>query len=120
MRRFAAHLALAAMSLSALASLATAAELSNIHACCLRSGAHHCHSSSSSETSTETEFRSPRTACPYSAPLLSPSFSGLHAAAFHFAAPGESSPLLRDALPTPFTAAVRNRSTRAPPELYPA
>lgn len=117
MRRFAAHLALAAIWLGTLAPLVEASETSNLHACCLRNGMHHCESASSNETSGNSEFRSRASTCPYSAPLPLASFTGLNAETFGFASPLASR---FDAVQIPlasFHFTARDLSARAPPVL---
>jgi hypothetical protein len=87
MRRFAAHLALAAIWLGSLGPFVAAAQLSAVPACCLRSGSHHCQNSASDTPSSDPEFHAAKTACPYSAPLPPTSFRGLKASRFSLASP---------------------------------
>src|SRR5215469_6931117 len=84
MRRIAAHLALAGIWLGCLVPLLAAAQVSAIHACCLRNGKHHCQGSDA-DGSSGAELGATSSACPYSA-LLPPSiFSGLEIAKFSLA-----------------------------------
>jgi|SRR5579864_2230055 len=86
MRRLAAHLALAAIWLGSLGAFVDMPQSSSAHACCLRSGIHHCQNSAGAPSS-DLEFRAARTACPYSAPLPPTSFGGLEASTFSLASP---------------------------------
>src|SRR5215469_10283227 len=86
MRRIAAHLALAAISLGSLVPVLAATQASAIHACCLRNGKHHCQGSDA-EGSSGLEFRATHSACPYSAALPPYIFSGLEIAKFSLASP---------------------------------
>src|SRR5215469_11402580 len=86
MRRTAAHLALATIWLGSLVPLLAVAQVSAIHACCLRNGTHHCQGSDA-DGSPGAEFRATSSACPYSA-LLPPSiFSGIEIGKFSLASP---------------------------------
>lgn len=62
MRKFAAHLALAALWAGLGTPFLTAAEGPSLPACCLRTGSHHCQTPSSEDLA----WRSERIPCPYS------------------------------------------------------
>src|SRR5215472_9732395 len=110
MRRLAAHLALATIWVGSLTPVTVAAQMSSLHACCLRAGSHHCQ-----ETSSDVEFRSSGNACPYSAPLLKAIFAGLGAAVFQFAAPDRNcSPVQKISSPRIETP-ICSLSARSPP-----
>src|SRR5262249_12849278 len=64
MRKFAAHLALAALWAGLGTPFLAAAEVSPAPACCLRTGSHHCQTPSSKDLA----WRSERIPCPYSTP----------------------------------------------------
>lgn len=64
MRKFAAHLALAALWAGLGAPFLAAAEGPSVPACCLRTGSHHCQS----PLSRDLAWRSERILCPYSTP----------------------------------------------------
>ena len=86
MRRIAAHLALAAISLGSLVPLLAATQVSPMHACCLRNGKHRCQGSDADDSSG-AELRATHTACPYSAALPPYIFSGFEIAKFSLASP---------------------------------
>lgn len=115
MRRIAAHLALAAIWLGSFAPVVISSQLSTLHACCLRSGMHHCQSATNS--SSDTEFRAPRSACPYSAPLPPSSFSSLETAKFLVAAPDLIGIVAARSSSSGFSHSVSRLSARAPPAL---
>lgn len=85
MRRILAHLALAATCIGSLSPLLTAAQISTVHACCLRNGSHHCHELST--PSDGYEFRAKHEVCPYSARITLSSFHGLQAKKFNLGLP---------------------------------
>jgi hypothetical protein len=110
MRRFAAHLALAAIYAGFFAPLVVAAQESSLHACCLRTGTHHCQA-----PSNEAGFHSKGNACPYSAPLPPTVAFGLEPAKFRITSLDVSGFVThkRSSSYSPLT--VRNFAARAPP-----
>jgi hypothetical protein len=82
MRRLAAYLALSVVLAGLLVPFLAAAQLSTIHACCLRGGLHHCQ-----RPSSEARFYAPRADCPYSTPLPFAAFTGLESAKFNLSTP---------------------------------
>ncbi len=117
MRRLAAHLALVSIWLGSLVPFLAAAEVSNLHACCLRNGMHHCQGAASDGSSGSTEFRSTRATCPYSAPLPLTNFSGLEASQFRLASPAVAGFIAAQAIQPAFFSAVHGLSARGPPVL---
>ena len=115
MRRVLAHLALAATCIGFLSPLLTAAQLSTVHACCLRKGSHHCHELSGS--SDEREFRAKHDLCPYSARVTLSSFHGLKATKFNLGLPWLSGILSQGAVEFEFFTAAREWSARGPPAI---
>jgi hypothetical protein len=110
MRRFAVHLVLAAMYAGLFAPLLVQ-EQSLVHACCLRSGAHHCQ-----RRTSETEFRSARSLCPYSQSVAVTTVS--NAAEwwrFEIRLPGKARVLPTPAARLRTTAEISGLSARAPP-----
>jgi hypothetical protein len=116
MRRIAAHLAIVAIGLGSFVPLLIATQLSPANACCLRSGTHHCQSSIA--YSTETEFRAPRSSCPYSAPLPLRSFSGLETGQFLVAAPARAGFMPLQSSLASVQSTVHRFPARAPPVLF--
>jgi hypothetical protein len=114
MRRVLAHLALAATCIGFLSPLLTAAQLSTVHACCLRKGSHHCHELSGS-SGEEKEFRAKHEVCPYSARMTLSSFHGLQATKFKLRSPWISGIVAQAAVESGFRAAARRWSARGPP-----
>jgi hypothetical protein len=113
MRRMFALLALAATCIGFLSPLIAAAQLSPIHACCLRTGKHHCHEFST--PSAEYTFRAKHDRCPFSAPLTLSTFQGLHATRFHFRLHWRSSIVAQSAFERGYPITTREWSTRGPP-----
>src|SRR6185437_14789482 len=112
MRRLAAHLALAAIYAGFFAPLLVAQE-STLHACCLRSGAHHCQGTSSEEAG----FHSRRSTCPYAAQLPPAGSFGLEPAKFSITVPANIHLLLHSNSAFHLLIAVCDLSARAPPAL---
>jgi len=110
MRRFAAHLALAAIYAGFFAPLVVAAQESSPHACCLRTGAHHCQA-----PSNEAGFHSKGDACPYSTPLPPTVAFGLESAKFCVASLDISGFATHKQSSSYSPLAARNLSARAPP-----
>jgi hypothetical protein len=113
MRRVLAHLALAAICIGFLSPLLTAAQLSTVHACCLRKGSHHCHELFG--LADEKEFRAKHEACPYSARMTLSTFHGLQATKFDLRSPWISGIAAQTAIESGFSAAAREWSARVPP-----
>src|SRR5579864_6103618 len=116
MRRLAAHLAIAAIWLGSLGPFVAVGQSSSVHACCLRSGMHHCQNSTGAPSS-DPEFRAARTACPYSAPLPPTSFGGLEASRFNLASPNTDGFAARQVTQSAFLRPVSVLSARGPPVL---
>jgi hypothetical protein len=110
MRRFAAHLALAAICAGFFAPLVVAAQESSLHACCLRTGAHHCQA-----PSNEAGFHSKGNACPYSAPLPPTASFGFGAAKFRITSLDVAALVTHKRSSSYSPLAVSNLSARAPP-----
>jgi hypothetical protein len=110
MRRLAAHLALAAIYAGFFAPLVVAAQESSLHACCLRTGAHHCQA-----PSNEAGFHSKGNTCPYSAPLPPTASFGFGAAEFRITSLDEAGFVTRKRSSSCSLLALRNLSARAPP-----
>ncbi|HKW16169.1 MAG TPA: hypothetical protein VJO35_01545 [Terriglobales bacterium] len=109
MRRIAAHLALAAIYAGFFAPLLVS-EQTSLHACCLRSGAHHCLGASS-----EAGFHAKNTACPYAAQFPPTTSFGLEASEFSISSAATAAlPVARDSRSCS-QIAVRLLSARAPP-----
>jgi hypothetical protein len=117
MRRLAAHLALVSIWLGSLTPFLAAAETSNLHACCLRNGMHHCQGAGSDSSSSSTEFRATRAACPYATPLPLTNFSGLEASQFSLPSPGVAAFIAAQSSQPAFFSAVYTLSARGPPVL---
>lgn len=117
MRRLASHLALAAIWLGAFAPLVTAAEVSDLPACCRRSGMHHCQDAASEDSSNDAEFRAIRANCPYSAPLPLTGFSGVQASRFALAVPGVAGVITGQLKHSRFLSALYELAARGPPVL---
>jgi hypothetical protein len=110
MRRFAAHFALAAIYATLLAPVVLAAQESSLHACCLRTGTHHCHGDSS-----EDGFHSKTSACPYFGPLSPTASFGLEPDKFSINSPAVAAFIVQHAPTLPSLESARNLSARAPP-----
>jgi len=111
MRRLVAHLALAAIYATLLAPFAIAEqESSSLHACCLRTGAHHCQGDSH-----EAGAHSATNTCPYAAPLLLTTYSGLEAAKFRISSPVLTGFVTQPNCHSQSPALVRDAAARAPP-----
>jgi len=110
MRRFAAHLALAAIYAGFFAPLVAAAQESSLHACCLRTGAHHCQA-----PSNEAGFHAKGTACPYSAPLPPTASFGFGAAEFRITSLDVAGFVTHKRSSSYLPLAVSDFSARAPP-----
>jgi len=117
MRRLAAHLALAAIWLGSLGPFVATAQNSSVHACCLRSGLHHCQNSSSDTSSSDAEFRAPKNACPYSAPLPLTTFTGLETSIFGFASPIATGYITRKTSVPDYLSPLSELPARGPPVL---
>jgi hypothetical protein len=113
MQRLAAYLALAAIYAGSFAPFLVAEE-SSLHACCLRTGAHHCQG-----TSSEAGFHAKSDACPYSAPLSPTALFGLEAEKFNISSPATADQLLQDSSRFHSSSAIRALSARAPPGSLP-
>jgi hypothetical protein len=118
MRRAAAHLALATIWLGSLVQLLAVAQVSAIHACCLRNGKHHCQGPDA-DGSPGAEFRATSSVAPYSAPLSPSSFSGMEIGKFRLTSP------VSDGLVAAHNSVYRSRSAvfrlhaaRAPPAFF--
>lgn len=116
MRRLAAHFALIAIWLGSLAPFIAASDVSQLHACCLRKGMHHCQDVSS-EASPNSELRALATKCPYASPRPLTSFTGLNTANFRIASPVATGAVAAQVPHTKFFSSFEDRSTRAPPVL---
>jgi hypothetical protein len=92
------------------ASLLEALSAQPPHACCLRTGAHHCQGSSS-----ETGFRASGSTCPYSAPLPLTIFTGFEAPKFSIASPGASGLIAIETGCRDYRDVAQRLSARAPP-----
>jgi hypothetical protein len=112
MRRFAAHFALAAIYATLIAPFALAAQESSLHACCLRTGAHHCQADSD-----EAGVHSAANTCPYSTPLLVASYAGIQAANFRISSPGLAGFVTHPNYHSHSPLLVCNSSARAPPHI---
>ncbi|MCU1271991.1 MAG: hypothetical protein JWN74_3285 [Acidobacteriaceae bacterium] len=110
MRRFAAHLALAAIYASFFAPLVVAAQESSLHACCMHAGAHHCQA-----PSNEAGFHSKAHTCPYSGPLSPRAAFGLEPAKFRIALLEVAGVVTYKRSSSYSLLALRNLSARAPP-----
>jgi hypothetical protein len=117
MRRIAAHLALATISLGSLVPLLAVAQVSAIHACCLRNGKHHCQGSDA-DASPGAEFRATGSACPYSAPLPPAIFSGIEIGEFSLASPVIDGFVAAQRSVYGSQSAVFRLHARAPPALF--
>jgi len=116
MRRLAAHFALAAIWLGSLSPLVYTAQISNLPACCRRSGLHHCQAPAS-ESSSNVEFRSTAAGCPFSAPLTVTSFAGLETSKFTVASPKIARFVVRQTSLSGFLSSVSVLPARGPPVL---
>ena len=116
MRRFAAHFALITIWLGSLAPFVAASEVSQLHACCLRKGMHHCQDASS-EASPTNELRARATKCPYAAPRPLTSFTGLSTANFSIASPVLARAVIAQVRRTKIFSPFDDLSSRAPPVL---
>lgn len=110
MRRFAAHLALAAIYATLLAPLALAAQESSLHACCLRTGAHHCQADSH-----DAGVHSATNTCPYAAPLLLTTYAGFEAGKFRISSPALTGFVTRLNYHLHSPVLIRDAAARAPP-----
>lgn len=110
MRRISAHLALAAIFATLLAPFAIAVQESSLHACCLRTGAHHCQGNSH-----ETGIHSATNTCPYSAPVLLTAYAGIETAKFRLGSPALTGFVNRSSYHSHFLVLVRDAAARAPP-----
>jgi len=110
MRRVAAHLALAAIYIGLFAPFAIAAQESSLHACCLRTGIHHCQA-----PSNEGGFHSAANSCPYVAQLPPATYSGLEAAKFRISSPDVAALVTHQSYRSQSASAVRDLPARAPP-----
>jgi len=110
MRLFTAHVALAAIYIGILAPAALAVQESSLHACCLRTGTHHCQGQS-----TDAGFHSKASACPYAGPLSLTASFGLESAKFSINSPTAAEFTVQYASFFPSLTAARNLSARAPP-----
>jgi hypothetical protein len=110
MRRFSAYLALAVVWAAVLNPFFATAEVSTVHACCLRSGMHHCQ-----KYSGEAGFHTPRAKCPYSAPIPIGRFTGLETEQFILSTPLIAGFVALTRLDRRDTSASYDRSARGPP-----
>ncbi|MBV8476941.1 MAG: hypothetical protein JOZ36_09765 [Acidobacteria bacterium] len=116
MRRVLAHLALAVTCIGILSPLLAAAQLSTVHACCLRKGSHHCHELSG--LLGEQEFRAQHELCPYSARITLSTFHGLQATKFELGSPWIFGIIHQIAVESGFCAATREWCARGPPTVF--
>jgi hypothetical protein len=119
MRRFIAIFVLLQVVSGILAPIALASTAMTA-ACCRRNGKHHCMSGMSMvpgifDDSTPT-VRSSREACPHCAPVIVSKFQGLHATRFVLLSPGSVAGVPPSALESGYHVAVREWSTRGPPQ----
>lgn len=110
MRRFAAHFALAAIYATLFAPFALAMQESSLHACCLRTGVHHCQSDSH-----EAGVHSATSTCPYSTPLLLTGFTGIQAGEFRVSSPAVTGVITHPNDHSNSPALIRDAAARAPP-----
>jgi hypothetical protein len=110
MRRLSAHFALAAIYATLLAPFALAAQESSLHACCLRTGMHHCQADSH-----EAGVHSATNTCPYSTPLLLAGYAGIQAAEFHVSSPVVTGFVTNPNYYSHSPALIRAAAARAPP-----
>jgi hypothetical protein len=110
MRRISAHFALAAIYATLLAPFALAAQESSLHACCLRTGMHHCQADSH-----EAGVHSATNTCPYSTPLLVAGYAGIQAAEFHISSPAVTGFVTDPNYHSHSPALIRDAAARAPP-----
>src|SRR5437868_760402 len=110
MRRISAHLALTAIYATLLAPFAFAAQESSLHACCLRSGTHHCQGDS-----TDSGLHSKASACPYFGPLSPTASFGLEPENISINSPAAAGFIVQHATSLRSLEAARNLSARAPP-----
>jgi len=119
MRRFLAIFVLLQVAWGVLSPVAIAST-ATIAACCRRNGKHHCMSGvpampNTSDDSTPA-VRSFNKTCPHCVPVTLSEFQGLHAARFVLASPSVSDDVLVSALESGYRIAVREWSTRGPPQ----
>jgi hypothetical protein len=110
MRRLAAQLALAAIYATLLAPFTVAGQQASLHACCLRTGMHHCQTDSH-----EAGLHSATNSCPYSTPPLLASHNGIQAAEFHITSPAVTGFVIYLKYHSHSPALVRDAAARAPP-----
>ena len=110
MRRISAHFALLAICATLLAPFAVAEQEASLHACCLRTGAHHCQGDSH-----EAGVHSATNICPYAAPLLLTTYAGIETTKFRIGAPGLTGFVTYPNRHSHSPALVRYAPARAPP-----
>jgi len=108
MRRLAAHLVLLSVCAGFFSPLLLA-EQSVIHACCRRTGAHHC------QGSDEAGFHSKTNNCPFSTPLPPGAVFGLEPAKASVTSPAVAGILVHRSSSFYIASPVRDLSARAPP-----
>jgi hypothetical protein len=95
------------------APLVQAISVPHPHACCLRTGSHHCQGSSS-----ETGFRATGRTCPYSAPLPLTIFTGFEAPNFSIASPSVAGLIATETVCRDYRDVAQRLSARAPPASF--
>jgi hypothetical protein len=113
MRRIAAHLVLAAVIAGVLSPFVMA-EGPFLHACCRRSGEHHCQG----QTSDEAGFHARINLCPYSAVLVASTPYALESGKFRISAPDPVKAVAADQIDRHLIADSGSISTRSPPLLH--
>lgn len=112
MRRVTAQFAFVAIWIGFLGPAVATAEETGLHACCLRSGVHHCQ-----ESSGAPGFQSKNT-CPYSSPVpFFAAFSGWQVAKFTLAVPQTGELLAPKIAHRVRQLTARELSARGPPSL---
>jgi hypothetical protein len=117
MRRFAAHLAIAAVCLGTLTPFVVAVDLSDLPACCRRSGRHHCENAAGASSSSNPEFHAVRSVCPYAAPLPLARLTGLKESKFGLVSPGVIGFKTTSQSRPHLSFAIFARAARGPPSL---
>ena len=110
MRRISTHFALAAIYATLLAPFAIGVQESSLHACCLRTGAHHCQGDSH-----EAGIHSLPANCPYSTPVLLTAYAGIETAKFRISSPVLTGFVTQRNCHSHSPALVRDAAARAPP-----
>lgn len=113
MQRWFANLALVAICVGTLSPFFAAAQVSSVHACCLRNGAHHC--ADSADPSSEHTVRVKCSACPWNVANSGTSAQGLHAARFSFCVLTEADTVALASIDGDDQLVPSGRSARSPP-----